>query len=74
MDIDHRLTFYHKQATSARTRFLLFEYGSICAFEKIPTLAQLYDSPPDNLFVHPAAILRNAEQKLRFPEHSLIAV
>ena len=35
--MDYRVILYHKQSTSARTRFLLFASGSVCAFEPIPS-------------------------------------
>ena len=36
-----RLILYHKQSTSARTRFLRLSYGGICAFEPLPEPLEL---------------------------------
>jgi hypothetical protein len=64
--MDYRVILYHKQASSARTRFLKFSYNSVCAFEPIPRLAQLLDRGPVSAVLHPAAILRKVEKALSF--------
>ncbi|MEJ2693919.1 MAG: hypothetical protein P8166_12930 [Candidatus Thiodiazotropha sp.] len=72
--MDYRVILYHKQATSARTRFLKYAYNSVCAFEPIPMPAQQLegdhccDTPN-----HPAAILRQVEQRLSLPAGCLKA-
>lgn len=55
--MDYRVILYHKQATSARTRFLKFSHDSVCAFDSIPKLAQLTDAQPANTVLHPTAVL-----------------
>ena len=60
-----RVIFFHKQATSARLRFLRFAYHSVCAFEPLPKLAMLMDEEDAaGVALHPAAIIQQAEQKL----------
>lgn len=71
--MDYRVILYHKQATSARTRFLKFSHGSVCAFETIPKLAQLVDKQPDNTVLHPAAVLHKVEQTLSLDAGTLAA-
>jgi hypothetical protein len=36
-----RVILYHKQATSARTRFLRLAYGGVCGFAPLPSAAEL---------------------------------
>lgn len=36
-----RIVFYHKQSTSARTRFLRLAYGGVCGFGPLPESAAL---------------------------------
>ncbi|MES9843377.1 MAG: hypothetical protein ABW131_01915 [Candidatus Sedimenticola sp. 6PFRAG5] len=62
--MDHRVILYHKQATSARLRFLLTGEGSVCLFQTLPALSQLLEDEPGNTVVHPAAILAEAERWL----------
>lgn len=69
--MSHRVILYHKQATSARTRFLKFSYGSVCAFEGLPKLAQLTDSNQLNKLLHPASILDQLVQQLGFAASQL---
>jgi hypothetical protein len=59
-----RVIFYHKQSTSARTRFLRFHYHAVCAFEPLPKLAMLMDEDetPD-VVLHPAMVIKQAEQQ-----------
>ena len=61
--MDHRVILYHKQSTSARTRFLKFGNQSVCAFDGLPELATIVGSRP-NTINHPAAILQHTEQRL----------
>ena len=65
--MDYRVILYHKQATSARTRFLKFSNESVCAFEPIPMPAQLLEDTDCKTVNHPAAILQEVERRLDFP-------
>ena len=71
--MDYRIIFYHKQKTSARTRFLKFGDKTVCGFEALPDLAQVIDHRSDNTVLHPAAILRDAETRLSLDEGILKA-
>lgn len=72
--MDYRVILYHKQATSARTRFLKYAYNSVCAFESIPIPAQQLDGDqPSNMLNHSAAILQQVEQRLSLPAGCLKA-
>jgi hypothetical protein len=71
--MDYRVILYHKQPTSARTRFLKFSHNSVCAFESIPRLAQLIDGGSVSTVLHPAAILRTVEKALSLDAGTLKA-
>jgi hypothetical protein len=71
--MDYRVILYHKQATSARTRFLKFGSESVCAFEPIPMPAALLEHNDSNTVNHPAAILQETEKRLGFSPGSLKA-
>lgn len=71
--MDYRVILYHKQATSARTRFLKFAHDSVCAFEPIPMPAQLLDEAAGKTVNHPAAILQEVEKQLDIPAGCLKA-
>jgi hypothetical protein len=71
--MDYRVILYHKQATSARTRFLKYAHDSVCAFDAIPKLAVLLENDDSTMVNHPAAILRETEERLEFPEGSIKA-
>ncbi|MEJ2396380.1 MAG: hypothetical protein P8045_12610 [Candidatus Thiodiazotropha sp.] len=72
--MDYRVILYHKQATSARTRFLKFAHQSVCAFESIPMPAQLLErEPSSNTVNHPAAILQKVEKEFSLPTGCLKA-
>jgi len=73
MNNSYRVMLYHKQATSARTRFVCFAGDSVLGFESVATLAQLDDAKAGNTRLHPAAILRETEQRLGLPQDSLQA-
>lgn len=64
--MDYRAILFHKQATSARLRFLLFAHNSVCAFDPIPVLAQAHASPRQNLVLHPAPVVQRLERELGF--------
>jgi hypothetical protein len=72
---DPRLIMYHKQSTSARTRFLKLPYGGVCGFEELPAQASLADDSGDagDLFSQPALLLRAAETRFDLPSGSLEA-
>jgi hypothetical protein len=61
-----RLIMYHKQSTSARTRFLKLAYGGVCGFAALPPEAMIDEAPGASAKVvtHPAAVLRDAEVHL----------
>ena len=70
-----RLIMYHKQDTSARLRFLKLPYGGVCGFAPLPTLAELMDrADDDNLSMHPAQLVKQAEQTLGLIPGDLEAV
>jgi hypothetical protein len=68
-----RLIMYHKQSTSARTRFLRLPYGGVCGFAALPEEAAIEEgggiSP--KVVTHPALVLREAEIRLGLPSGSL---
>lgn len=67
-----RVILFHKQATSARTRFLRFSYNSVCAFEALPKLAMLMDDEiASTIAVHTAAVMKETEQRLGLEADSL---
>jgi len=68
-----RLIMYHKQSTSARTRFLRLAYGGVCGFDPLPCLAELAadDLAPSKVVTHPASLVRAAEVQLGLPAGSL---
>jgi hypothetical protein len=62
-----RLVLYHKQATSARTRYLRLGDGSICAFQPLPGEVELcFEDSQDEREVlpHPGAVIAAAEHWL----------
>jgi hypothetical protein len=56
--MNYRAILFHKQATSARLRFLQFSYGSVCALEKLSLPAQVNAGNAGKPTVHPAPVLR----------------
>lgn len=67
-----RLLLFHKQKTSARTRFLLFADTAL-AFAPLPPAAVLA-AENGRVRPHPAAHLHAAEQRLGLPAGALEAV
>ncbi|HCS90377.1 MAG: hypothetical protein N838_11760 [Thiohalocapsa sp. PB-PSB1] len=68
------LILYHKQSTSARTRFLRHGHGGICGIDALPEDALLDPTRGDDdstLTTHPGMLLRNAENRLKLPRGSL---
>ena len=74
MTTDTRLVLFHKQATSARTRFLRFG-DSLMAFAPLPVGAVLRaeSEPQGTVLPHPAPLLMAAEERLGLPPGSLLA-
>lgn len=71
--IDFRVILYHKQATSARTRFVRFAEDTIFAFGPIPGLSQPKSGSAENTVVHPAAVIQKTEAMLNLPAGSVKA-
>jgi hypothetical protein len=69
--IDFRVILYHKQATSARTRFVRFTEGTILAFGPLTGCSQLKIDGADEIAVHPASISQQTEALLGLPADSL---
>jgi len=70
-----KLILYHKQSTSARTRFLRLDHGGVCGLEPLPADATVSDGAtgPGKVVTHPAPFLRAAESHLGLPAGSLEA-
>jgi hypothetical protein len=69
-----RLVMFHKQSTSARTRFLQLNYGGVCAFDGLPELSQLIEAdeaPAETLAHHPSSVVSQAENELGLVAGSL---
>jgi hypothetical protein len=71
--INYRVIVYHKQATSARTRFAKFADDTVFVFGPVAKLSQLEESSLDNTVVHPAAVMKKTEALLGLEEGSLKA-
>jgi len=69
--MEYRVILYHKQASSARTRFLKFSHDSVCAFTGIPDLARLAEGRASKMLIHPSAVLREVEDRLGLVAGSL---
>jgi hypothetical protein len=67
-----RLILFHKQKSSARTRFLRFT-DTVVAFAPLPASATL-NAESGSVRPHPAAHLRAAEERLSLPAGSLESV
>jgi hypothetical protein len=69
-----RLILYHKQATSARTRFVRFA-DSLLAFAALPPLSVVgpEDAAQSAVVPHPAPLLRQAEQRFGLGKDDLRA-
>jgi hypothetical protein len=71
--ISPRLILIHKQSTSGRVRFLRLPGGVLC-FAPVPRMSALRDEDYRvALSPHPAAMVRQAEEKLRLPSGSIRA-
>ena len=71
--MSYRAIVFHKQATSARLRFLRFAEHSVCAFGALPPLAEVHAGRARNPVVHPAQVVRRLEQEFGFDAGSLRA-
>lgn len=71
--MDYRVILYHKQATSARTRFVKFEGNTILGFAPVARLARVDNAKSGNTRFHPSAILRETEKRLDFEYEALEA-
>lgn len=71
--MDYRVILFHKQATSARTRFVRYAHDSICAMNSIPMPAQLVERPSAKTVHHPSAILSDMEKEMELDEGTLKA-
>ena len=72
-----RVILYHKQSTSARTRFLALSYGGVCAFEGLPEGSKVMDEDEADgvaeVTPHPALLLAEGERRLGMSQGSLEA-
>jgi hypothetical protein len=69
-----RLVMFHKQSTSARTRFLLLHYGGVCAFGGLPALSHLVEADEaaaETLSFHPSSVVSQVENELGLTAGSL---
>jgi len=64
-----RLVLFHKQKTSARTRFLCFA-DSVLAFAPLPARSAIC-AQPGSVLPHPGASLKDAEARLGLPAGAL---
>ncbi len=71
--MEYRVIFYHKQATSARTRFLRFANNSVCAFDALPKLARVIDDLPETTPLHQNKVLSAAAQEIGLRPEELVA-
>ncbi|MDP1524634.1 MAG: hypothetical protein Q8M20_02375 [Rhodocyclaceae bacterium] len=67
-----RLLCFHKQGTSARTRFVRWPHGML-AFEPLPAGAKLLDEKSALVRRHPADVLVDAAARLGMPADALRA-
>jgi len=67
-----RVILYHKQNTSARTRFMRFAHGGVCGPEPLPRLAQLLEHKSGSkLLTHPAALISDMHKHLGLADGEL---
>lgn len=69
--MEFRVILYHKQATSARTRFVRFGGKTVFASGPVEALSQVNDSEDNTPAIHPAAILKSTENALNLPQGCL---
>lgn len=67
-----RAILYHKQSTSALTRFLRLPYGGVCALGALPGSVRLGEGEPGTrLLAHPTLVLSQLRDWLGVSEDSL---
>lgn len=71
--MNYRVILYHKQATSARTRFVRFAGNTVFAFGPSAGLSQYAEGDMPGGTVHPSAVMQQTEAWLGLPQHSLRA-
>lgn len=71
--MNYRVILYHKQATSARTRFVRFADNTVFACGPVAKLAQGNDELVSKTVVHPAVAMQQTESLLGLPTESLRA-
>lgn len=70
--MNSRIIFFHKTATSGRTRFMKYDNGGVCGPEPLPTLAQIMSAPEENkVAVHPSRLLQAASEYMGLPVDEL---
>jgi hypothetical protein len=72
--MDFQVILYHKQATSARTRFVKFSGDTVFAYGPVNALSQIDERDDNNTLIHPTAALRKTELQIGMPAQSLDAV
>ncbi|MEW7981029.1 MAG: hypothetical protein AB2813_14895 [Candidatus Sedimenticola endophacoides] len=68
---DFKVILYHKQSTSARTRFVRFEENTIFVDGPLEALSQVDDSVAEITLLHPTTVLRETGERLGLPEECL---
>jgi len=66
-----RVILYHKQATSARIRFLKFSYHSVLAFSPLAKLAQVMEGQAPDITTHIPPLLQQLSAQLALQTESL---
>ncbi|MEW8013639.1 MAG: hypothetical protein AB2807_02280 [Candidatus Sedimenticola endophacoides] len=68
----YRVILFHKQPTSARTRFLRLSNNSVCTPETLPTLARVVEAKiGSTVLQHPASVITDLEDAYGFETGSL---
>lgn len=71
-EIPAQALLYHKQSTSARTRFLRMPYGGICALGALPKLSVVGEGKlSSKVHVHPAMLISQLQEQFSLPDDSL---
>jgi hypothetical protein len=61
---DNRLVLLHKHGVSARTRFLRFADGGVCAFAPLPDDTIIVSAEPDAVAILPGVVLNETAHRL----------
>ena len=72
MTPDARVILFHKQATSARTRFLRVG-DAVCHRDGLPRLTEVLDLRRAEVVPHPVMLAQAAAQWMELPTESVIA-